>query len=210
MTLMPEKWVTLYKTLHPTTEKNQPIQTTTCTFRTLPDGTVETLYERETHLQDTPSCFPSSFSISTPLHIFSPPQREYDDVPINYFDSQPSGKYDYLVSYGAPPATPYPIHPTGWNDDPDLNMYYKKAFKHISPSKRTTTFVATLCAMYTSNPRPPPTTMPPSLTSLEAFPPLTPFTIDHTSHSWKIKDPITVDLAGNTKKPSLAKTVLNW
>ncbi|KAJ0027306.1 hypothetical protein Pint_35958 [Pistacia integerrima] len=26
---------------------------------------------------------------------------------------QPSGKYDYLVSYGAPPETPYPSQPTG-------------------------------------------------------------------------------------------------
>ncbi|KAJ0090425.1 hypothetical protein Patl1_13966 [Pistacia atlantica] len=162
-----------------------------------------------------------------------PPQREYDNVPINYFDSQgapvyafsdpiighkywdlcdcqPSGKYDYLVSYGAPPATPYPIHPTGWNDDPYLNLYYKKALKHISPSRRTTTFVAAPCAMYTSSLGPPPTTMPPSLTSPEAFPLLTPFTIDHTSHSWKIKDPITVNPDGNTKKPYPAETVLNW
>ncbi|KAJ0074630.1 hypothetical protein Patl1_37643 [Pistacia atlantica] len=74
----------------------------------------------------------------------------------------------------------------------------------------TTTFVAAPCAMYTSSPGPPPTTMPPSLTSSKVFPPLTPFTIDHTSHSWKIKDPITVDPTGNTKKPSPVETVLNW
>ncbi|KAJ0099890.1 hypothetical protein Patl1_21176 [Pistacia atlantica] len=56
LTLMLERWLTTYETLHPTSE---PIQTTTCTFKTLPDGIVETRYEQETPPQDTPSCFPT-------------------------------------------------------------------------------------------------------------------------------------------------------
>ncbi|KAJ0092792.1 hypothetical protein Patl1_25461 [Pistacia atlantica] len=171
LTLMPERWLTAYKTLHPTLEKNQPIQTT-CTFKTLPDGTVETRYERETPPQETPACFPTQF-LCTPLLISPPPRRKYEDVPITSFDAegapvyafadlitghkyfdlcdceecladaeydmphrkkeskannsckkfkdkfdrgdltvgtlgQPSGKYDYFVSYGAPLVTPNP------------------------------------------------------------------------------------------------------
>ncbi|XP_031247703.1 extensin-like [Pistacia vera] len=93
--------------------------------------------------------------------------------------------------------------------NPGLNPYYQKALKQISHSQ-TTTFAAAPCAMYTSSPGPSLTMVPPSLTSLEAFPHLTPFTTDHTSHSWKIKDPSHIDPLGNSKKPSPAKTVLNW
>ncbi|KAJ0074628.1 hypothetical protein Patl1_37644 [Pistacia atlantica] len=123
---MPEKWLTLNKTLHPTIAKNQPIQTTTCTFRTLPNGTVETCYERETPLQDTPSCFPSSFSISTPLHISPPLQREYDDVPINYFDSQGAPVYAF--------SNPIIGHKY-WNLC-DCNDYYENAKFDVHYEKR--------------------------------------------------------------------------
>ncbi|KAJ0106217.1 hypothetical protein Patl1_18553 [Pistacia atlantica] len=51
---------------------------------------------------------------------------------------------------------------------------------------------------------------PPLPTHFESFPPLTPFTTDNTTHTWKVKNPTAVDPAGTPIKLSPAETVLNW
>ncbi|KAL2474912.1 Uncharacterized protein Adt_35648 [Abeliophyllum distichum] len=106
---------------------------------------------------------------------------------------EPSGKFDYFVTYTHPPSTDEQIIPIGWtDDDDDHNQWHKKWDWDDS-----------------NTPSPVPFNMfhPPSL---EEFSPLTSFDKNQSTHSWKVRNPTTRFPSGSVDQLSPAKKVLNW
>ncbi|KAL2474920.1 putative zinc finger protein [Abeliophyllum distichum] len=101
---------------------------------------------------------------------------------------EPSGKFDYFVTYTHPPSTDERIIPTGWtDDDDDHNQWHKKWDWDDS-----------------NTPSPVPFNMfhPPSP---EEFSPLTSFDKNQSTHSWKVRNPTTRSPSRSVDQLSPAK-----
>ncbi|GMN21490.1 hypothetical protein TIFTF001_047286 [Ficus carica] len=137
---------------------------------------------------------------------------------------QPSGKFDFLVTYSPPPRTDGPIIPTGWEEDPDdhprsssppsplevppVLPCYKQAQKYlrrtgqqpITPIQMTPPMaLPQICIMSPANYE-------------EDFPPLQPATTNDgiETRQPKVLNSRTVEPDGTVKRVALAEAVLNW
>ncbi|GMN26540.1 hypothetical protein TIFTF001_040875 [Ficus carica] len=137
---------------------------------------------------------------------------------------QPSGKFDFLVTYSPPPRTDGPIIPTGWEEDPDdhprsssppsppevppVLPCYKQAQKYlrrtgqqpITPIQMTPpTALPQICMMFSANYE-------------EDFPPLQPATTNDgiETRQPKVLNSRTVEPDGTVKRVAPAEAVLNW
>ncbi|KAL2499233.1 Uncharacterized protein Adt_24783 [Abeliophyllum distichum] len=121
-------------------------------------------------------------------------QKEYEqNSPHVGLLGEPSGKFDYYVTYTPPPRTDDPIVPTGWTDDDDYDDHYQRHKKWDW-----------------SNPEP---ESSPSLMfqpPLEDFPSLSNFDKGLSTHFWKVKNPTTRSPDGSINQLSPAEKVLNW
>ncbi|GMN19044.1 hypothetical protein TIFTF001_049884 [Ficus carica] len=138
---------------------------------------------------------------------------------------QPSGKFDFLVTYSPPPRTDGPIIPTGWNEDPDdhprslppppsppkvppVLPCYKQAQKYlqrtgqqpIAPMQMTPPVaLPQICMMSPANYE-------------EDYPPLQPATTSDgiETRQPKVLNSRTVEPDGTFKRVAPAEAVLNW
>ncbi|KAL2471551.1 Reverse transcriptase domain-containing protein [Abeliophyllum distichum] len=121
-------------------------------------------------------------------------QKEYEQKsPHVGLLGEPSGKFDYYVTYTPPPRTDDPIVPTGWTDDDDYDDHYQWHKKWDW-----------------SNPEPEPSPSFMFQSPLKDFPPLSNFDKGLSTHSWKVKNPTTRSPDGSVNQLSPAEKVLNW
>ncbi|KAL2486359.1 Viral movement protein [Abeliophyllum distichum] len=106
---------------------------------------------------------------------------------------EPSGKFDYFLSYTPPPSTNERIIPTGWTDDDDDHYQWHKKWDWDDNNTESSVPITMFC--------------PPSP---EEFSPLTSFDKNQSTHSWKVRNPTTRSPSGSIDQLSPAENVLNW
>ncbi|GMN43201.1 hypothetical protein TIFTF001_012402 [Ficus carica] len=108
---------------------------------------------------------------------------------------QPSGKFDFLVTYSPPPRTDGQIIPTGWEEDTDDHPRSSPSPPKMTPSVA----LPQICMMSPANYE-------------EEFPPLQPATTNDgiETRQPKVLNSRTVEPDGTFKRVAPAEAVLNW